>query len=75
VKIAPRLCEWCTAEYTPNSARQRRCEACRATPPPGRCACGSLISGRARWGAEWGGECDRAEAKVAAVMGALGGAA
>lgn len=32
------------------------------------CQCGSAISGRARWGSSWGGECDRAEQRVEALI-------
>jgi hypothetical protein len=66
-----RNCEWCGLEYTPHSSRQRRCDGCRVAPvsESGRCrGCGSPVSGRARWGASWGGECDRSEARVDALM-------
>jgi predicted amidophosphoribosyltransferase len=66
-----RNCEWCGAEFAPHSSRQRRCDTCRqrGATEAGRCRdCGNPISGRARWGASWGGECDRAEGRVDALM-------
>ena len=73
MKFVPRECIWCGVEYAPRSARQRRCDPCRTRPAAelGRCDCGSLISGRGLWGATWGGECDRAEQRVHALMDSL----
>lgn len=38
----------------------------------GRCSCGSPVSGRARWGNDWGGACDRAEERVANYLQRVG---
>ena len=58
------------AYYAPTGGRQRICTVCRDGQATGaNCStCGSLVSGRARWGATWGGECDRAEARADALM-------
>lgn len=39
--------------------------------PGQRCPCGSTVSGFERWGVDWGGECDRAEARAAALIDRL----
>jgi hypothetical protein len=52
------------------------CTSCQALMPlagepateSAVCSCGSLISGSALWGSEWGGSCDRAERRVTALM-------
>lgn len=66
-----KVCAWCGGVFTPTGARQKRCDDCRATKASdaGRCDnCGATVSGRARWGSSWGGECDRAEERVSGLM-------
>jgi hypothetical protein len=69
-----RACAWCTATFTPLAPREQRCEDCRQLTPAqaGRCEeCGSIVSGRARWGAAWGGGCDRVEERISDLMDRL----
>jgi len=65
-----RAVPYLAAYYAPTGGRQRICTVCRDGQATGaNCStCGSLVSGRARWGATWGGECDRAEARADALM-------
>jgi hypothetical protein len=62
-------CRHCGKIFTPNSGAQKQCGECRNDE--NRCACGSWISGRAKWGEHWGGGCDRAEERVNSLMVAM----
>lgn len=62
-------CDFCGKLFTPNAPRQKQCDECRHDEK--RCACGNRISGREKWGDEWGGQCDRAEARAAALIIAM----
>jgi len=60
-------CEICGNLFAPVT-RQKWCDDCRTDNSIERCDCGSKISGRARWGDHYSGGCDRAEARVDALM-------
>ncbi len=67
------VCAWRGCEFKTQEHQQKVCDPCREQGRPNYiCECGSYISGRARWGAEWGGECDRAEEITSRLMLALG---
>lgn len=60
-------CQSCGKMFLPR-AKQKWCDDCRAGDSVERCSCGSPISGRARWGNQWGGGCDRAEERAVRLM-------
>jgi len=63
-------CRHCGKIFTPHAHAQKQCGECRNDT--NRCSCGSWISGRTKWGEHWGGQCDRAEERVDALMAKLG---
>jgi hypothetical protein len=63
-------CEICGQMFAPVT-RQKWCDDCRTDDSIDRCDCGSRISGRARWGDQWGGGCDRAEEITDRLMKSL----
>jgi hypothetical protein len=66
------VCSVCTGMTPPYaSAKQWVNGDAQELRSDDRCRCGSRISGRARWGDDWGGGCDRAEARVTALMDRL----
>jgi hypothetical protein len=60
VEVVQKPCEVCGNLFRPTT-KQKWCDDCRADTSIDKCDCGSKISGRARWGDQWGGSCDRAE--------------
>jgi len=64
--IVEKSCGSCGKMFTPVT-QQKWCDECRASDVE-RCSCGSPISGRARWGNQWGGGCDRSEERVVRLM-------
>jgi hypothetical protein len=63
-------CECCEKMFIPVT-KQKVCNDCLLDESIPRCVCGSMISGRAKWGDNWGGQCDRAEGITDRLMKGL----
>jgi len=70
IAVHEKPCEICGNMFVPVT-RQKWCDNCRLDDSIERCDCGSRISGRARWGDQWGGGCDRAEEITDRLMRSL----